>query len=307
MANGAQPTSSSEAEGLTADGGVTKRVTREGRDDGIGGKPTEGSKCFVRYDLRLAETGEEIYSTRAGGNDAPDEVIARSEGGPAGTSGLAIGLLSMREDEACELRVRSRYAYGDKGNFSFPHVPPSADLVYSDVELVAWLAAGEEKPKTDMLFEERLGAAQRRREWGVEEFRSHRYSRAWTFFAMGLSYLDDGLLFQLEDRELGKANAIRHPLLLNGASALLRLGDTAKAVDFAEKVAKEDPSNAKAWCRAARAHRLSGSIAKANRAILEASRLDPESKAVLEESEHIQLALTAAKEMEKKRFFGIFG
>jgi FKBP-type peptidyl-prolyl cis-trans isomerase len=30
-----------------------------------------------------------------------------------------------------------KYGYGDKGSFSFPSVPPKAQLVY-EVELVAW-------------------------------------------------------------------------------------------------------------------------------------------------------------------------
>ena len=46
---------------------------------------------------------------------------------------------------------------GGPGSFSFPAVPPGAALQY-DVELLQWEAADDERPKVDMLYEERLEA-----------------------------------------------------------------------------------------------------------------------------------------------------
>lgn len=49
----------------------------------------------------------------------------------------------MRTGERCLLHVRSDYAYGAQGHFSFPHIPPSMDMVF-DVELLGFDELDEE-------------------------------------------------------------------------------------------------------------------------------------------------------------------
>lgn len=51
--------------------------------------------------------------------------------------GLGIGAASMRSGERALLRVGSELGYGEEGSFSFPNVPPSADLLY-EVELIGF-------------------------------------------------------------------------------------------------------------------------------------------------------------------------
>lgn len=53
------------------------------------------------------------------------------------------------------------YAYGDKGSFSFPSVPPDATIEYT-VEVLGF-SEPQEKEVGDMMFEERLDAAKRTR------------------------------------------------------------------------------------------------------------------------------------------------
>ncbi len=43
----------------------------------------------------------------------------------------------MRVGEVARVFVHPKYGYGEKGNFSFPMVPPSAELVY-EMELLAF-------------------------------------------------------------------------------------------------------------------------------------------------------------------------
>jgi FKBP-type peptidyl-prolyl cis-trans isomerase len=49
--------------------------------------------------------------------------------------GLNLGVAAMRKGEAARLRVAPEYGFGAKGSFSFPSVPPDAELFY-DVELL---------------------------------------------------------------------------------------------------------------------------------------------------------------------------
>lgn len=52
-------------------------------------------------------------------------------------TGLAIGVCSMKSSERALLHVGWELGYGEEGSFSFPNVPPKADLIY-EVELVGF-------------------------------------------------------------------------------------------------------------------------------------------------------------------------
>lgn len=52
-------------------------------------------------------------------------------------NGLAIGISSMKAGERALLHVGWELGYGKEGSFSFPNVPPMADIVY-EVELIGF-------------------------------------------------------------------------------------------------------------------------------------------------------------------------
>lgn len=52
-------------------------------------------------------------------------------------TGLAIGVNSMKSGEHALLHVGWELAYGKEGSFSFPNVPPMADVLY-EVELIGF-------------------------------------------------------------------------------------------------------------------------------------------------------------------------
>lgn len=52
-------------------------------------------------------------------------------------TGLGIGVASMKAGERALLRVGWELGYGKEGSFSFPNVPPMADIVY-EVELIGF-------------------------------------------------------------------------------------------------------------------------------------------------------------------------
>lgn len=57
-------------------------------------------------------------------------------------TGLGIGVSSMKSGERALLHVGWELGYGKEGSFSFPNVPPMADLLY-EVELVGFDEANE--------------------------------------------------------------------------------------------------------------------------------------------------------------------
>lgn len=52
-------------------------------------------------------------------------------------TGLALGVSSMKFGERALLRVGWELGYGKEGNFSFPNVPPMADIIY-EAELIGF-------------------------------------------------------------------------------------------------------------------------------------------------------------------------
>lgn len=52
-------------------------------------------------------------------------------------TGLGIGVASMKSGERALLHVGWELAYGKEGSFSFPNVPPMADVLY-EVELIGF-------------------------------------------------------------------------------------------------------------------------------------------------------------------------
>lgn len=52
-------------------------------------------------------------------------------------TGLGIGVSNMKAGERALLHVGWELGYGKEGNFSFPNVPPMADIVY-EVELIGF-------------------------------------------------------------------------------------------------------------------------------------------------------------------------
>lgn len=87
-----------------------------------------------------------------------------------------------------------------------------------------------------MVYEERLEAAERRRLEGNQLFTAGSTVEALGKYAMGLSYLNEDLLMQLEGPHLDMANCVRLPILLNMAACHLRLKDWNAAVGTCSQV-----------------------------------------------------------------------
>lgn len=91
--------------------------------------------------------------------------------------GLNLAVAAMHKGEVAEVRVAPRYGYGERGSFSFPTVPPNAHLTY-EAELLGFEAAVEDREPRQMLFEERLEAAERRRQDGNTLFKAEQFEEA---------------------------------------------------------------------------------------------------------------------------------
>ena len=163
-------------------------------------------------------------------------------------TGLHLAVGSMRVGERARAWVKSEYGYGPRGNFSFPTIPPNADLIY-DIELLDFEPPTDGKSQSDMTFEERLEAAERRRADGNEAYKAGRYEEALGRYSVALSFVDEDLMIQLQGFHYDKAVAARTPALLNSAACHLKLENYNGCIGAASQVLAEDPKNAKALYR----------------------------------------------------------
>ena len=141
---------------IRGDGGVLKRMIREGNPES--GYPIDGWCAKVNYDAFIEGgwfDGRQVETTR----DRPDEdgdymflVGDRHEAVKDGwvIKGLNYAGETMHRGEMAEFIIKPEYAYGAKGNAKKPKVPPNATLRYV-VEMLTWKPAlNDEKNMLDM-------------------------------------------------------------------------------------------------------------------------------------------------------------
>eukprot|EP00873_Tetraselmis_striata_P016190 jgi/Tetstr1/436454/TSEL_025282.t1 len=216
---------------VTPDGGVLKSVVRQGSNDDL--CPSLHSRCLVHYKGVIADTGETFMDTRQEAA-APATVVAGRVTSEVGT-GLSAALMHMRRGEVARVRCSAQYGYGSKGNFSFPSVPPNAALVY-EVELLSWEEADDsmEDPREVVFFEDKVEAAERRRQQGNDLYRAGNVVGALSKYTMALSFIPEDMLMQLQ----GFMRACH-----------LKLQDWEHAIQCCDQALDHDADNAKALFR----------------------------------------------------------
>jgi len=281
-------------------GEVVKHVVKQG----CGEVPVMHARCFVHYTGYLQENGEQFACTRDEGSGEPFQIIAgRVLSDP---KGLAIGVASMRKGEECWLYLKPGYGYGAKGSFSFPHVPSRANLAYR-ITLLEWTAPDEEKPRGDMFFEERLEAAERRKEAANKVYAAQDYGQAMQAYTIALSYVNEDFAFQLEREHLAMANAIRIPILLNLCQCALKLEQFDDAIAHAGQVLREDKQNVKALYRQGLGMLSLGQSDQAGQVLRAALKLKPGDASIKAALRRVQREEADMRKAEKDLFGGKLG
>ncbi|BBN16786.1 hypothetical protein MPTK1_7g09270 [Marchantia polymorpha subsp. ruderalis] len=290
------PKVTSEVEELAE--GVTKQIITAGRGEKT---PSRHSTCFLHYRAWAESTMHKFEDTWQEG--APFELILGHE--KKVLRGLAIAVASMRTGETALYRVGYKLGYGDEGNFSFPNVPPKANLIY-EVALVGFEEAKEGRPRGEMMVEERIEAADRRRVDGNEFFKENKFEEAIQQYEMALAYMGDDFMFQLFGKYKDMADAVKTPCHLNMAASLLKLERYEEAIGHCTIVLGEDAKNTKALFRRGKARAALGQTDAAKEDFQKVRKLAPDDKAVMRElrsiAEHDRELYLKQKELYKGLF-----
>ncbi|WOH14677.1 hypothetical protein DCAR_0934197 [Daucus carota subsp. sativus] len=277
---------------------VTKQVIKEGH----GQKPSKYSTCFVHYRAWTEITQHKFEDTWH--EQQLLELILGKE--KKEMTGLAIGVSNMKSGERALLHVGWELGYGKEGNFSFPNVPPMADIIY-EVELIGFDEVKEGKARSDMTVEERISSADRRKMDGNALFKEEKLEEAIQQYEMAIAYMGDDFMFQLFGKYQDMAMAVKNPCHLNMAACMIKLKRYEEAIEHCSIVLAEDKENVKALFRRGKAKAELGQTDAAREDFLKAGKYAPGDKAIAKElrllAEHDKAVYSKQKELYK----GLFG
>ncbi|KAF8707110.1 hypothetical protein HU200_030343 [Digitaria exilis] len=277
---------------------VKKQVIKEGH----GNKPLKYATCFVHYRAWAQGSSHKFEDTWQ--EQHPIELVLGKE--KKEMSGLGIGVGTMKSGERALLHVGWELGYGKEGSFSFPNVPPMADLVY-EVELIGFDDIKEGKARSEMTVEERIAAADRRKNEGNEYFKEKKLEEAMQQYEMALAYMGDDFMFQLFGKYRDMALAVKNPCHLNMAQCLIKLNRFDEAIAQCSIVLSEDETNVKALFRRGKAKSELGQTESAREDFLKAKKYSPEDKDILRELRLLAEQDKALYQKQKELYKGLFG
>ncbi|KAJ3696471.1 hypothetical protein LUZ61_000176 [Rhynchospora tenuis] len=277
---------------------VQKQIIKEG----YGKEPAKLSTCFLHYRAWVKSTLHKFEDTWQ--EQHPTELVLGKE--KKQMAGLAIGVASMKSGEKALLHVGWEYGYGEEGSFSFPNVPPMADLLY-EVELIGFDEVKEGKARSDMTVEERIEAADRRKKEGNALFSEEKLQEAMQQYEMAIAYMGDDFMFQLFGKYRDMALAVKNPCHLNMAQCLIKLKRYDEAIAQCTIVLSEDENNVKALFRRGKARAALGQTDSARNDLQKARKLAPEDKAVVRELKLLAEHEKEVYQKQKELYKGLFG
>ncbi|XP_051148025.1 peptidyl-prolyl cis-trans isomerase FKBP42 [Andrographis paniculata] len=277
---------------------VQKQIIKEGH----GQMPSKYATCFLHYRAWTKSTGHKFEDTWH--EQQPLELIIGKE--KKEMAGLGIGISSMKAGERALLHVGWELGYGKEGSFSFPNVPPMADIVY-EVELIGFDETKEGKARSDMTVEERIGAADRRKMDGNALFKEEKLEEAMNQYEMAIAYLGDDFMFQLFGKYRDMALAVKNPCHLNMAACLIKLNRYDEAIVHCGIVLVEDENNVKALFRRGKARAELGQTDAAREDFLKARKHAPQDKAIAKELRALAEHDKAVYQKQKELYKGLFG
>uniref|UniRef100_A0A803QEZ4 peptidylprolyl isomerase n=1 Tax=Cannabis sativa TaxID=3483 RepID=A0A803QEZ4_CANSA len=281
---------------------LQEKVTKQIIVEGHGSTPTKYSTCFLHYRAWTEGTQHKFEDTWL--EQQPVEMILGKE--KKEMTGLAIGVSTMKSGERALLHVGWELGYGKEGNFSFPNVPPMADIIY-EVELVGFDEAKDGKPRSDMTVEERIGTADRRKMDGNALFKEGKLEEAMQQYAMAITYMGDDFMFQLFGKYRDMALSVKNPCHLNMSACLIKLQRFEEAIGQCSIVLSEDENNVKALFRRGKARAELGQIDAAREDFLKARKYAPEDKAITRELRLLAEHDKAVYQKQKEIYKGLFG
>lgn len=221
----------------------------------------------------------------------------------------------MQTGEICETRIKSRFAFGEKGSLD-KKVPPNTNVEYR-VEL---LRIGDFlKEPAEMNPHDALLRARKLKSRGKEFYVDNDYARAQRNWKEAIRYCDCAMQTQqqqqndgkgadaekIDEKDLDELFQIRLICTNNIAAVLEKQGMLKESKEACVEVLQADPRNVKALVRAARIATQQGLFEEATLALKVALESSPDDASVREEVARFKKVRKEYEEKSKKAFGGM--
>ncbi|KAJ6939737.1 70 kDa peptidyl-prolyl isomerase-like isoform X1 [Populus alba x Populus x berolinensis] len=208
---------------VTGDAKVFKKILKEGEGSLVA---NEGATVTISYTARV-EDGT-VFERKGIDDGQPLQFIADEE---QVIAGLDRAVATMKKGEHAILTVKPEYGFGNiETKRDLAIVPPSSILVY-EVEMLDFI---KEKTPWEMNNQEKIKAAERKKEEGNLLFKSGKYLRAGKKYDKAASYVGEEEVFGDDEQKL--VTAMRVTCWLNKAACSLKLNDFQGAIKLCSKV-----------------------------------------------------------------------
>lgn len=281
---------------LTNDGGIIKYLDSEGPYDEFNN--LLDINCLARVRLELRNESGKILTTQQKRYNINRINLFKTDSNDS-HRGLIPAILSMKTGEISWFRITPEY-YNPK---AFEYVPPGATL-YFRIQFLDFDI--DKKDLTVDDWEQRIRAAKER---GAEYLRKKDYKRAHQVMSRSAEFIK-GFPKKIEavatPEQMQLVAQYKVSLLNNFALCLMKLEEYKKAIDFLERVLKQDDKNVKAVYRKATCHLILNDIEEAERDFKRVLELDPEEKDSKQKLEIIAKRNEKYKKKEVQAFKNIF-
>ncbi|RUP42105.1 hypothetical protein BC936DRAFT_138280 [Jimgerdemannia flammicorona] len=219
---------------LTPDGGLKKRILKEGH----GPLPPKGANLKVHYVGTLHSDNTPFDSSRD--RKVP---FTFDLGSGQVIKGWEEGVKTMKVGELAELICSPDYAYGQSGKP--PLIPKNSTLKF-EIELLDFTQKSGQTPA------EKLREATKNKEKGNEEFKKAEYRSAIFFYKQANDCLTD--MWDCLPAEMDQSRALTIAIGTNMAACHLKLEEYELASKACLEVLERDPKNVKAVYRLSQAY-----------------------------------------------------
>uniref|UniRef100_A0A6N2MGL0 peptidylprolyl isomerase n=2 Tax=Salix viminalis TaxID=40686 RepID=A0A6N2MGL0_SALVM len=252
---------------VTGDAKVFKKIMKEGEGSLVA---NEGATVTISYTARLEDGA--VFESKGIDDGQPLQFITDEE---QVIAGLDRAVATMKKGERAILTVKPEYGFGNiETKRDLAIVPPSSILVY-EVEMLDFI---KEKKPWEMNNQEKIKAAETKKEEGNLLFKSGKYLRAGKKYDKAASYVGEEEVFGDDEQKL--VTALRVTCWLNKAACSLKLNDFKGAINLCSKVLDIEFYNVKALYRRAQALIEAADLVSADMDIKKALEVDPHNREV---------------------------
>ncbi|EOA34976.1 hypothetical protein CARUB_v10020064mg [Capsella rubella] len=251
---------------VVGDSKVLKKILRDGEGTSVA---DDGATVTVSYVAKL-EDGT-TFEMKGVGEGEPLVFITDEE---KVISGLDKAAATMKRGEKAVLTISPEYGFGNvEVQCDLAKVPQCSTLIY-EVEMLDFV---KEKTPWEMNNEEKIEAANGKKEQGNLLYKNQKYQRAAKKYNKAAECIENGFF---EGDEEKKVKALRVSCFLNGAACSLKLKNFQETISLCSEVLGIEFQNVKALYRRAQSYIELGDLISAEMDIKKALEADPENREV---------------------------